>query len=284
MISPSEFSASLVFFRLHRLFDAESARQGLELRLVPSTARIRSEPALLAQILDSLVANAIAYTAQGRILVGCRRRGEMLAFEVWDTGSGLPAESHQRLRGSGRVGEAVLESGIGLSVVARLARLMRHPIRVEAEPGRGTRIVVMVPLAEQLGVAAESNRAMRRMVVVIDDEEQVLEGLRLLLEAWHFDVVAAANEDEAIDHLKILDRRPVGIIADYRLREGRTGAEAVSRIRNLYHASIPSIIITGDSMTPRLREVRGEDVVILQKPVAAPHLHNILWRALGSPS
>lgn len=284
MISPSEFSASLVFSRLYRLFDAESARRGLELRLVPSTARIRSEPALLAQILDSLVANAIAYTAQGRILVGCRRRGEMLAFEVWDTGSGLPAELHQRLRGSGRVDEAALESGIGLSVVARLARLMRHPVRVEAEPGRGTRIVVNVPLAEQLGVAAGSNRAMRRMMVVIDDEEQVLEGLRLLLEAWHFDVVAAANEDEAIDHLKILDRRPVGIIADYRLREGRTGAQAVSRIRSLYHASIPSIIITGDSMTPRLREVRGEDVVILQKPVAAPHLHNILWRALGSPS
>lgn len=118
------------------------------------------------------------------------------------------------------------------------------------------------------------------MVVVIDDDELVLEGMRMLLEAWRFDVVAAFTGEEALAHLKRIGRRPSGIIADYQLRSGRTGAEAVSSICDFYQSTIPAIIITGDTPAGHLCEAERQGAVILQKPVAAPHLHNILAQTL----
>jgi len=62
------------------------------LRVVPSTAGVRSDSALLRRILQNFLSNALRYTAKGRVLVGCRRRGGNLRIEVWDTGPGIPQE------------------------------------------------------------------------------------------------------------------------------------------------------------------------------------------------
>ena len=275
MICISEFSAALLFSRLERQFDAVAAARGLDLRLVPSTALLHTDPILLAQILDHLVANAIAHGDGGRILVGCRRHGDRLRIEVWDGGTGLGEAWCRTLLGPASEAPTALGQGIGLAVVGRLVRLMRLPIKVTAASNRGTGIAILAPLAE-----GTPGLVRRRMVVVIDDEEQVLEGLRLLLEAWQFDVVAACTGEQALGHLRRLDRRPCGIIADHQLRAGCTGSEAVGRICAFYRSAIPSIIITGDAVSGSLAEARGQGAVILQKPVGAAQLHSILLQTL----
>lgn len=277
MVETAEFPVASLLARLEQRFDVSAAQRGLELRVMPSSAIIRTDPALIAQILDHVVSNAVNYTAEGRVLVGCRRRSDKLRIEVWDTGPGLPQMERDMLF-IAQSSNAILCGGIGLSVVDRLARLLRHPIRILANAGGGTCFSIIVPLvSEQVALHPADNRP---VVVVIEDEEQVLAGLSLLLEAWHFDVVAAATEDEAVALLKRRGGPPAGIIADYRLRQGRTGTEAVERIRALYRSAIPTIIITGDTTAPRLRGAEARGLVVLQKPVAAPCLQSILAQTL----
>jgi len=120
--------------------------------------------------------------------------------------------------------------------------------------------------------------------MVIDDEATVLQAFNILLDAWGYDVLAAASEDEAVDKLKGPDGAPHLaphlIVADYRLREGRTGLEAIRRLRAIVGREVPSIIITGDTSTENLNEARACGLTVLQKPVLPPHLHAVLTQTL----
>src|SRR4029079_2275016 len=64
--------------------------RGLRLTLVPSALPVESDRLLLRRLLQNLVSNAIKYTPRGRVLVGCRRRGQSLQISVYDTGVGIP--------------------------------------------------------------------------------------------------------------------------------------------------------------------------------------------------
>lgn len=126
----------------------------------------------------------------------------------------------------------------------------------------------------------ESERAQDKLVMVIDDERTVLQALNLLLEMWGYRVVIAESEGEAVERLAALDERPHAILADYRLREGRTGVQAIERIRALVGAGVPGVIITGDTSIDGLRDARANGLTILQKPVLPPHLQAVLGKAV----
>lgn len=118
------------------------------------------------------------------------------------------------------------------------------------------------------------------LIVVIDDEALVLEALHVLLETWGYRVLAAESERDAVERLQSLGERPTAILADYRLREGRTGLEAIERIRTVAGDVIPSIIITGDTSTESLRQAEASGLPVLQKPVLPPHLRKVLAQTL----
>ncbi|MCR6631683.1 MAG: HAMP domain-containing histidine kinase [Magnetospirillum sp.] len=131
---------------------APAADKGLNLRLVPSRAMVRSDPALLRRLLRSLVANAVRFTLKGSVLVGCRRRGDTLRIEVWDTGIGIPHDQlHAVFEDFYQIGNPERDRakglGLGLSVVDRAARLLGHEIGVASRPGAGSVFTVSVPLA-----------------------------------------------------------------------------------------------------------------------------------------
>ncbi|HEY0834666.1 MAG TPA: response regulator [Azospirillum sp.] len=122
----------------------------------------------------------------------------------------------------------------------------------------------------------------RHLIMVIDDEVSILQAFNILLDAWGYDVLAAESEEEAVDKLTEQDAAPHLIVADYRLREGRTGLQAIQRLRELVGHEVPSIIITGDTSTENLNEARACGLTVLQKPVPPPHLHAVLTRTLHS--
>ncbi len=132
------------------------------------------------------------------------------------------------------------------------------------------------------------SQAREKLVMVIDDERTVLQALNLLLQMWGYRVIAAESEGEAVERLSALDERPHAILADYRLREGRTGVQAIDRIRTEVGTHVPAVIITGDTSTDGIREARARGLTILQKPVLPPHLQAVLGKALqgtcGDPS
>lgn len=121
--------------------------KGLQLRLTYSGARIRSDADLLEEILQNIVNNAIKYTEKGRVLIGCRARGDNLSIEVHDTGIGMREDEIETAfqefrRLDGAHGGGV---GLGLSIVRRLADLLDHPLSVRSQPGKGTCFAIEVP-------------------------------------------------------------------------------------------------------------------------------------------
>ena len=87
----SVFAIDALLERLRGEFTYHAEAKAIQLRVVPCTQQVRSDPKLLEQMLRNLLSNAIKYTREGRVLLGCRRHGEALTIEVWDTGIGIQA-------------------------------------------------------------------------------------------------------------------------------------------------------------------------------------------------
>ncbi len=284
------FPLAPILERLESEFGPAAREKGVSLRAVTTSGFVRSDPALLGRILNNLVSNAVRYTDKGKITVGCRPSGKSLRIEVWDSGVGIPAD---------RVDDIFLEFtqlgnternlsqglGLGLAIVQRLTDLLGHRLCVRSIPGKGSVFSVELPRAAECEMVHPPQPVMeggRRLVIIIDDEMSVLKGLRMILEAWGYEVIAAGSEEEAIGSLEHRRRRPSAILADYRLRDGHTGAEAVRSIRALFNQQIPSIIITGDTAPERIREAEASGFRILHKPVQPPQLHSILVSTMAN--
>lgn len=279
--------------RLQQDYAPRAEQKGLRLRVSSCSVWVLSDPALLERILRNLIENALRYTRQGRILVGCRRVGGALRIEVHDTGIGIaPAhrsaifdefyqvENPERDRSKGL--------GLGLAIVRRLAGLLDHGLDVRSAVGRGTCFALEVPVVAPPMVrdgSAEgpvSKLSRRLTVLVIDDEEMVREGLCLMLADWGCETLDAADADGAVAVLERSGGRPDIVLADYRLRDHRTGLEAIQRIHEYLGVTMPSIILTGDTAPERIAEASRSGHAILHKPVNPRDLQQVMEKlALG---
>ena len=145
-----------VLDRLRSSFLVPAQEKGLTLRLRRTDAVIHTDSTLLFRMLSNLVSNSLRYTQEGGVLVGCRKRGRKLVFEVWDTGMGIPAEQHERifeefyqLNNPERDRKRGL--GLGLATVRRLSVLLDHPLTLTSVPGKGSRFSIEVPLNRAKG-------------------------------------------------------------------------------------------------------------------------------------
>ena len=125
--------------------------RGLSLRVVPCSARVRSDPILLERMLRNLLVNALRYTVRGRILMGCRRRDGRMIVEVWDTGPGIPEDQLSAIfEDFYRCGTDQRDStrglGLGLSIVRRTAEILDHPVTVRSRLGHWTAFAISVPM------------------------------------------------------------------------------------------------------------------------------------------
>jgi signal transduction histidine kinase/CheY-like chemotaxis protein len=275
--SVSEFPVDHLLKRIEMTFAAAARERGLRLRVVSSGVFIRSDFILLERILLNLVSNAIRYTVRGGIVVGCLRRGGVLRIEVWDSGIGIPEDQRANIfREFYQLPAAELDRsgglGLGLAIVERLCRLLDHPIELISRLGRGSRFAVVVPitLAHRLiekTPQAAIDQAIGTLVVVIDDDALVLDGMRGILKSWGCSVVTANSEAAAIACLAEHERTPDLIISDYRLADGNNGIQAIEKLRKLVRAPVPAFLISGDTAPERLREASASGFHLLHKPV-----------------
>lgn len=156
---PIPISAADLVARLAREFHPQVAAHGLTLKVHAWHAIVTTDPVLLERVLRNLLHNAVRYTPAGGILIGARRRGDRLVFQVWDTGIGIAPDQQEKVfedfyqvGNPGRDRSCGL--GLGLSVVARTARLLDHPINLQSRYGRGSVFSISVPLAPTRNQAA----------------------------------------------------------------------------------------------------------------------------------
>ncbi len=275
--------------RLHAEFRPQARAKGLDFRMVECSASVRSDPVLLESLIRNLLSNALRYTVAGKVVLGCRRRGSGIELEVWDTGIGIAPgqmgeifQEFQRLDQSAAPGSE--GAGLGLAIVERTAKLLGHRLTVRSEVGRGSLFGVTLPLLRRRAAAAAALEGPRAepgpgplggsTLLVIDDNQAVLEGMRRLLTGWGCQVLTATSGEQALAQL---DGGPPPdlLIADYRLQAG-TGIEAIARLRQTIGALVPAILITGDAALARHGERIEGGLPVLLKPVQPAKLRALL--------
>lgn len=272
-------------------FAPMAREKGLALTFVPCSLAVRSDRALLRRMLQNLISNAIKYTPEGRVLVGCRREGDNLRVEVYDTGVGVPPSKRaeifkefHRLDHGAKIARGL---GLGLSIVERLGRVLGHAITVQANRSAGSRFSVTAQIGDEMAASPAVAQAPRPakgslqdlLVVCIDNDPSILDGMRTLLQGWGARVVTALDQAGAMQALTDLGERPLGLLVDYHLDRGN-GAAAIRDIRASFGADIPAILITADR-SPHVRETAARDgVLVLHKPVKPAALRALLsqWR------
>jgi signal transduction histidine kinase len=147
----SNFAVLPLLRGLAEQIEPEAAARGLSVQVAATSAIVRCDPVLLERLLRNLVVNAIHHTLSGGILMGCRRRPDGFALQVWDTGIGIAPDMHRaifddftRIDGpSSRGGGHGL--GLGLGVVRRMAALLGLRLELCSRPGQGSCFGVVVP-------------------------------------------------------------------------------------------------------------------------------------------
>ena len=222
--------------------------------------RVRTDPILLERVLLNLVSNAVRYTPQGGVLVGCRRHAGTLDVEVLDTGPGVPADQREKIFGEfvrlgDRDGRGQPGLGLGLAIVQRLCDLMALPMTFESALGRGSRFSVTLPRApSQVGhherptePALIIDTSAQPVVVVVEDDALVLEGMSGLLRSWGCHVVPFGSAKAALADVSLWEGSPPNlIIADYSLPEGKSGLELIATLRSAFGGEIAAFLISGD--------------------------------------
>lgn len=220
-------------------FRGLAEEKGLRFTSVRCRYWTETDPKLLVRVVRNLLDNALKYTEKGGILIGGRRRGDQLLLQVRDTGIGIPHEQietvfHEFVQLHNVARDRTKGLGLGLAIVRRLLALLGHKLEVTSHPGHGTCFSIVLPLladhrTESLlpcPVATPEQSRCQKHVLVIEDEEMVRRGLEVLMGGWGCDVLTAADEKEALA-LVTCEGVPDFIIADYRLRGGRLGTDAV---------------------------------------------------------
>src|SRR4029077_21184380 len=223
-------------------FAYHAAAKQLGWRVVASGLNVRSDPRLLEQTLPTTIAKTVKYTQRGKILLGCRRRGDKLRIEVWDTGIGIPAgqlktifEEFHQLDNPARERNRGL--GLGLSIVQRISDLLGHTIEVHSWPDRGSVFAVEVPLGENKQRLPSGAKRMEELtgptgaILIVEDDPAVREMLAILFEGEGHRTTALAGTNEALALAVRGALLPDVIIADYNLPGELTGAEVIARLR-----------------------------------------------------
>eukprot|EP01037_Dinobryon_pediforme_P012275 gene12275-12361_t len=290
------FPVNQLLLSLRDEFSYSAQAQDISFILVPCRCIIRSDMRLLEQMIRNLLSNAFKYTKKGRVLLGCRRRGNLLRIEVWDTGIGVPQsewqsifEEYHQLDNEARERNRGL--GLGLAIVQNLGKLLDHHIDVASRPDIGSVFTIEVPITT-LDLAGSSstihlNSAEAKpqpqrtgTVLVIEDEPEVRDLLDIFLKAEGHRTITAADGAAALAILEQSAIRPDLILADYNLPGGMDGLQITTKLRKKFHSQVPVIILTGDISAATLRRIAEHDCVQLNKPVKLKALSEVVKRLL----
>lgn len=286
----AHFDAVELLQELAAQYAPSAAGRGLSLRVhALAPVFVRSDRRLLRRALQNFLANALRYTREGGVLLGLRRRGQQIECQVWDTGPGIPEHhltqifeefrrfDHAFAKGIGIDDERGL--GLGLSICQRIARMLDHPLHVRSRVGRGSLFSICVPvgIATQHRVSPEiapSSDALAGLrVLCVDNDPEILDGMRALLDRWKAVALTASTVDEALAHI---DAEPDVALVDYHLHDRLDGLGVIAELRRRAKRDLPAALLTGDGSDALKIAAREYGCAVLTKPVKPASLRAFL--------
>jgi signal transduction histidine kinase len=279
---PRALALQTLFDRLAPEFAVLAADRGLQWRLRPTPLWVHSDEVQLERMLRNLLSNALNHTAQGGVLLAARRCGAQVRIGVWDTGPGIAPEHRARifeefvqLQNPGR--DRRKGHGLGLAIVARLSRLLQHPVELRSEPGRGSCFSVLLPAAEpalavQLVPQLYADLPLVGLsVALVEDDEAVREATVSLLGTWGCEVHAAPALAPLLERLRALELKPARVISDWRLETG-DGLTVITSLRAWCGGAVPALLISGEALPVAPEALAALQITAVRKPLAAAAL------------
>lgn len=256
---------------------------------------VHSDPSLLEQIIRNLASNAVRYTSRGEIVITCRQEAGQVRICVTDTGIGISKEDlplifNEYFQSNNPQRDRRQGLGLGLSIVRRVEKLLGYRLEVESKLGEGTAICFAVPQGEvaletfpyQVQEATESVYGVR--VALLEDDLEIREATQELLESWGCQVVAGGLPDEVVARYDALGQRPDILLSDYRLPAGVTAIHASKQMRERWGASLPVLIVTGDTGSATFQEFQSNQAILLHKPISPSRLRAVIYHAVQEQS
>ncbi|MBB4063512.1 hybrid sensor histidine kinase/response regulator [Gellertiella hungarica] len=265
---------------------AEASLRGIRIGFRANGAWVTSDALILTQILRNHVSNALRH-ARSRVLVAVRRRNGQIRIEVWDDGPGIEEDQHKAIyEAFYQIGNPERDPargrGLGLAIVAGMARVLRAERGLCSRPGHGSVFHLTVPPATAPGPRAETPRSAApygpaadapataaamlagRRVLLIEDEA----GLRAvtvgLLMRWGCEVTEAADAGAALELVRS-GPAPEAIVSDLRLPGNEDGIDAIRAIRAATGIAIPALIVTGAA--DAVPQAASEAISLMKKPL-----------------
>ena len=293
------FPADRILRRLHADFSAIAQQKGLKLKLFTLPVIVDTDPIFLRRILQNLISNALRYTKTGGVLIGCRRRGDHLRFEVWDTGVGIETHEHDRIFDEfHRCQNGVHQDGLGLglAIVARMADATGHKISFSSKADHGSIFRVSVPISktqtdliEDLSPlpvhSPQSLKLEDAFIVLIEDDVDVSRAMKTLLTKWGAQCIVADCLSQIQEQLDYVEREPDLIIADYHLADDIVGPQVVHEIRKRFASFrekiIPSVIVSATPTNEVTQRAEQEGCEFMTKPVEPAELRALIIHLLN---
>lgn len=284
------FNVRSVLTALEEEFERQAEDKGLSLCMESEDVYVRTDKLLLGRIVRNLLSNAIQYTDSGDICLRAKTKNGRARIEVIDTGRGIPqaelanvfSEYHQLTNPERDRNKGL---GLGLAIVDKLAKLLGIEIAVSSREFNGSTFTLELDQCEASPNVQRHGTPLREpaeriKLLAIDDSQEVLEGMQELFDQWGYRSILASSAAEAVEQLARLGGDIDVVVADYRLRNNRTGVEAIDRIREEFNLDVPGIIITGDTAPERIVDAERSGYRLLHKPVSAAELRTAIHHEL----
>ena len=283
----STFAVDDLFKVLEVEFGPIAEEKGLDLRFVPCGRSVKSDRRLIRRVLQNFISNAIKYTRNGKVLIGCRLKGEEVSIQVHDSGMGIPHEKRElifqefeRLEDATRAAQGL---GLGLSIVQRIMNILGHGMDLKSVPGKGSRFAVNLPLSHVAAPSDATRQSVKSsaadlsglIVLCVDNEENILDGMRILLTGWGCKVHTAHDTASTVDLLKSIPEQPHIVLADYHLDQ-ENGLDLIAELRASFNRDLPAALITADRSRVLREDARKKGVFVLNKPVKPAALRSLL--------
>jgi signal transduction histidine kinase/CheY-like chemotaxis protein len=268
----------MLLTQLRTEFMPLAAKHGLRLRVASTTLVGSTDLGLVRRVLQNFITNAIRYTPKGRVLIGCRRRSDRLRIEVWDSGVGIPEDMHHEIflefrRLPREAPDTEQGAGLGLAIADRIARLLGATLTLRSKVDRGSVFAIAIPRAAVRLDAHAAPKAKEpvavdeqsMLVLCIDNDRRIRDGMQALLERWGHRAVCA--QDLESTRACLGNATPDIALVDYHLDGGRGGLEVIAALRPLWAHEVPVVIVTADRSEAVRETTRAAGCALLHKPV-----------------
>lgn len=297
-IEPSltSFSVKDLMNQLSQEFMVLAKEKDIKLRAVYCNKVTHTDRTMLRRVLQNLLSNAIKHSQSTDILFGCRRHGNELSIHIIDRGKGIDTREQDeifhefvQLDSDKKVVEG---HGLGLAIVSRILNILKLPLALDSTPNKGSNFSIRIPIVENVehckiitnsdDINFDSKRLSTtdRLIVCIDNEQQILDGMESLLQNWGYNnlVMSLDGKFNHADNYRV--ENIALILADYHLEDHKTGVQVIKQLREQAQWDIPSVVITADQTDNVKKEIQENSIFLLNKPIKPLSLKTLLNRLM----